>query len=58
LWLAAAAQQAVDSQFLLVGHTYVTNWVVLAMHGGWVIGHLLGYVLLGIALLRARVIPR
>ena len=28
------------------------------MHGGWVIGHLLGYVLLGIAPLRARVIPR
>lgn len=28
------------------------------MHAGWVIGHLLGYVLLGIALLRARVIPR
>jgi len=29
-----------------------------AFDTGWVIGHLLGYVLLGIALLRARVIPR
>ena len=57
-WLAAAAQVDVDAAFLLVGHTYVTNWAVLAMHGGWVLGHLLGYVLLGIALLRARVIPR
>ncbi len=28
------------------------------MGGGWVIGHQLAYVLLGIALLRARVIPR
>jgi hypothetical protein len=26
--------------------------------GGWVIGHLLGYVLLGVALFRARAIPR
>ena len=28
------------------------------MHGGWVIGHLLGYLLVGMALLRARVIPQ
>jgi hypothetical protein len=28
------------------------------MHGGWIIGHLFAYVLLGIAFLRARVIPR
>lgn len=57
-WLAAAAQRHVDTAFLLVGKTYVANWVVLVMHGGWVIGHLLGYALLGIALLRAGVIPR
>jgi hypothetical protein len=31
---------------------------MMAVAGGWVIGHLLGYVLLGIALFRARVIPR
>lgn len=57
-WLAAATHVDVDTQFLLVGKAYVANWAVLVMHGGWVIGHLLGYVLLGIALLRARVIPR
>jgi len=57
-WLAAATHVNVDTQFLMLGKAYVANWVVLAMHGGWVIGHLLGYVLLGIALLRARVIPR
>ena len=57
-WLAAAAHVDVDAQFLTVGKAYVANWAVLVMHGGWVIGHLLGYVLLGVALLRARVIPR
>jgi len=57
-WLAAATHVDFDTQFLMLGKAYVANWVVLAMHGGWVIGHLLGYVLLGIALLRARVTPR
>ncbi len=57
-WLAAASQGKFGTQFLLVGKAYVANWAVLVMHGGWVIGHLLGYVLLGIALLRSRVIPR
>ena len=57
-WLAAATQTDFGTQFLLVGKAYVANWAVLVMHGGWVLGHLFGYVLLGIALLRARVIPR
>lgn len=57
-WLAAATQTDVGAQFLLVGKAYVTNWAVLVMHGGWVLGHLFGYVLVGIALLRARMIPR
>jgi hypothetical protein len=57
-WLAAATHLDVDTQFLMVGKAYVANWAVLVMHGGWVIGHLVGYVLLGIALLRARVIPQ
>jgi hypothetical protein len=57
-WINAAAHLNVNAQFFMLGKTYVANWVVYAMHGGWVIGHLLGYVLLGIALLRARVIPR
>lgn len=57
-WVNAAAHLNVNAQFFLLGKTYVANWAVFAMHGGWIIGHLLGYVLLGIALLRARVIPR
>lgn len=57
-WLAAATHTDFGAQFLTVGKAYVTNWVVLVMHGGWVLGHLFGYVLLGVALLRARVIPR
>jgi len=57
-WVNAAAHVNGNAQFFLLGKTYVSNWAVFAMHGGWIIGHLLGYVLLGIALLRARVIPR
>jgi hypothetical protein len=56
-WVAAAAHQGFDTQFLMLGKAYVANWEVYVMHGGWVIGHLLGYVLLGIALARARAIP-
>src|SRR5207244_10349249 len=33
------------------------SWELFAMAVGWVVGHLLGYVLLGIALARARAIP-
>ena len=57
-WMNAAAHLNMNEQFFLLGKTYVANWGVYAMHAGWVIGHLLGYVLLGIALLRTRVIPR
>ncbi|HKF38862.1 MAG TPA: hypothetical protein VKB35_18345, partial [Ktedonobacteraceae bacterium] len=57
-WVNSAAHLHVDAQFFMLGKAYVANWAVFAMHGGWIIGHLLGYVLLGIALLRARVIPR
>ena len=56
-WVNAAAHLNVNAQFFMLGKAYVANWVVFAMHGGWVIGHLLGYVLLGIALVRARMIP-
>jgi len=34
-----------------------STWPIIVLFLGWVIGHLLGYVLLGIALGRARVIP-
>jgi hypothetical protein len=57
-WINAAAHLNMNAPFFMLGKTYVANWGVYAMHAGWVIGHLLGYVLIGIALLRARVIPR
>ena len=57
-WIGAAAHVGFDAQFFMLGKAYVATWEVFVMHGGWVIGHLLAYVLLGIALARARVIPR
>ncbi len=56
-WINSLAQLGFDTQLPMLGKAYVANWGVFVMHGGWVIGHLLGYVLLGIALARARVIP-
>lgn len=56
-WLNDIARLGLDTQFPMLGKAYVANWEVFVMHGGWVIGHLLAYVLLGIALARARVIP-
>jgi len=57
-WINMLAQVGFGTQFPKFQTAYLANWGVVVMHGGWVIGHLLGYVLLGIALLRARVIPR
>jgi hypothetical protein len=57
-WINSLAHVGFDTQLPVLGKAYVANWGVFAMHGGWIIGHLLGYVLLGIALVRARVIPR
>lgn len=56
-WVNSLTQLGFDTQFPRLKNAYLANWGVLVMHGGWVIGHLLGYVLLGIALVRARVIP-
>jgi hypothetical protein len=56
-WLNSMARLGHDTLFLMLGKAYVGNWEVFVMHGGWVIGHLLAYVLLGIALARARAIP-
>ncbi|GEM_PF-3578536 len=47
-----------DTLIPTLGQAYAAAWEVVAMHGGWVPGHLLGYLLLGIALARARVIPQ
>jgi hypothetical protein len=56
-WLNGMARLSHDTLFLMLGKAYVADWEVFVMHGGWVIGHLLAYVLLGIALARARAIP-
>ena len=57
-WINMLAQLGFGTQFPRFQNAYLANQWVYLMHGGWVIGHLFGYVLLGIALLRARAIPR
>jgi hypothetical protein len=47
-----------DTLFAMVWTEYGKNWEPWVMGGGWVIGHQLAYVLLGIALLRTRMTPR
>ncbi len=57
--LNAMAHQGHDALFATLEHVYFSfNSEAYAIFTGWVIGHLLGYVLLGIALLRARIVPR
>src|SRR5260370_29401832 len=56
-WINMLAQLGFGTQFPRFQNAYLANQWVYLMHGGWVIGHLFGYVLLGIALLRARAIP-
>jgi hypothetical protein len=64
-WGAIADQSFLLNSMAHLGHdtlfatllTAYFNWELFAMATGWVIGHLFGYVLLGIALARARVIP-
>jgi hypothetical protein len=59
-YFTAAARLRQDTSFALL-HSWQGLFSfpeMLTVAGGWVIGHLLGYVLLGIALFRARVIPR
>jgi hypothetical protein len=36
---------------------YFADWHILVVATGWAAGHLLGYPLLGIALLRSRLVP-
>ena len=54
--LNSMARLGHDMLFAMLETAYF-NWELFAMAGGWVIGHLLGYVLLGIALARAQVVP-
>lgn len=56
--LNSMAQVSLNPLFVTVEHHYYSTWLIFAFGAAWVIGHLLGYVLLGIALLRARTIPR
>lgn len=56
--LASMARVGLNPLFVTVEHHYYANGMILTLGAFWVIGHLLGYVLLGIALLRARSIPR
>jgi hypothetical protein len=53
-----AIQLGQDVSFAVLYKAVFANPLVLAVATGWVLGHLGGYVLLGIAHLRARVIPR
>ena len=56
--LFSMAQNGLNPLFVTVEHGYYASWLILTFGAFWVIGHLFAYVLLGIALLRARVIPR
>lgn len=56
--LLSMAQHGMNPLFVTVEHQYYANWLIVTFGAFWVIGHLLAYVLLGIALLRAGVIPR
>lgn len=47
-----------DSLFMALEKQYYASGEVLVFAIGWVLGHTLAYVLLGIALWRARVVPR
>ncbi len=46
-----------DAEFAALETAYFADWHILAVATGWGAGHLLGYLLLGIALLRSRVVP-
>jgi hypothetical protein len=57
LQLGAALQIHQDAIYAAIVRAYFTNPLILSVAAGWVLGHLLAYVLLGIALLRARTVP-
>lgn len=56
--LAAMARLHSESQYAALVAEYMRDPHLLAVATGWVIGHLLGYVLLGAALLRSNLVPR
>ena len=58
MMLFSMAQNSLNPLFVTVEQHYYASWLIVTFGAFWVIGHLLGYLLLGIALLRARAIPR
>ena len=46
-----------NNAYAALGKQFFSEWVVLVLFFSWVLGHLLGYLLLGSALVRARVMP-
>jgi hypothetical protein len=57
-FITAMSRLRFDSQFTALVTQYMHDPHLVAIAGGWVIGHLLGYVLLGMALLRSNLIWR
>ncbi len=55
--LAQMAQARHDTEFAALERAYFADWHLLAVAIGWVAGHLLGYLFLGLAFLRAKVVP-
>jgi hypothetical protein len=55
--LAAMARLHYDQSYAALIGEYMRDPHLLVVSTGWVIGHLLAYVLLGIALLRSRMTP-
>src|SRR2546428_850469 len=46
-----------DAEFAALETAYFADWHILVVATGWVVGHLLGYLFLGIALLRSKLVP-
>jgi hypothetical protein len=55
--LNGMAQMNPNPVFVIIENHYYSNWTTLTFAAAWLFGHMLGYVLLGIALARAHVIP-
>ena len=56
--LVHMAQAGHDAEFAALQRAFFADWHVLAVAIGWVVGHLLGYLFIGLAFLRAKVVPR
>ncbi len=56
--LASLARLHQDTLLAALEASYLEHWEVFVIAAAWVIGHLLGYVFLGLALWRARTVPR